>query len=135
MSESGDRGFRNCNPGNIRKGLPWVGLSPVQSDPDFCQFVAPQWGIRAIAKILLHYEGEGVRTVRKAINTWAPPTENDTDAYVADVSRSCGVDPDADIDLRAYLDKLVPAIIVHENGSNPYSADVIALGISLAEGT
>lgn len=129
---SGDRGIRNNNPGNIRLGLPWQGLSPTQTDPAFCQFVAPQWGIRAMAKILLHYESEEFNTVRLIINHWAPPNENDTDAYIADVAALCQTTPDSPLDVRANLDKLIQAIIRHENGSQPYSADIISLGIDLA---
>lgn len=130
---SGDRGFRNNNPGNIRLGLPWQGLAPTQTDPAFCQFVAPQWGIRAMAKILLHYESEGYNTVSKIISHWAPPSENDTDAYIDSVAKQCGVLADAQINVLTYLPKLIPAIIMHENGSQPYSDDVIAFGILLAE--
>ena len=81
-----DRGFRNNNPTNIRLGAPWQGMSPTQTDGSFVQFIAPQWGIRAAAKILLHYQAEGFNTVRQIINHWAPPNENDTDAYIADVA-------------------------------------------------
>ena len=133
MSTSGDRGFRNNNPGNIRLGQPWQGMAATQTDPSFVQFVAPQWGIRAMAKILLHYQAEGFNTVRQIINHWAPPNENDTESYVNDVSALCQTTPDSAIDVKAELPHLIPAIIHHENGSCPYSGDVIALGISLAE--
>ena len=133
MAESGDRGFRNNNPGNVRLGLPWQGLAQTQTDPSFCQFVAPQWGIRAIARILIHYDHEGICTVRRIINTWAPPVENNTDAYVADVAAQCKVFPDEQINVTEYLPQLIAAIIIHENGSNPYSDEVIQLGINLAE--
>ena len=130
---SGDRGFLNNNPGNVRLGLPWQGMTPTQTDPSFVQFVAPQWGIRAIAKILTHYQTEGFNTVRLIINHWAPPNENDTDSYIRDVSALCEVTPDSPLDVKPVLPKLIAAIITHENGSQPYSSDVIALGISLAE--
>jgi len=130
---SGDRGFRNNNPGNVRLGLPWQGMAPTQTDPSFVQFVAPQWGIRAIAKILMHYQTEGFTTIRKIINHWAPPNENDTGAYVADVAHALAALPDQELNVTAELPYLIPAIITHENGSQPYGKDVIALGISLAE--
>ena len=133
MSTSGDRGFRNNNPGNIRLGLPWQGMSSTQTDGSFVQFIAPQWGIRAMAKILLHYQAEEFNTVRLIINHWAPPNENDTDAYISDVAALCEVTPDSPLDVKDALPKLIPAIIKHENGSQPYSADVISLGIALAE--
>ncbi len=49
------RGFRNNNPGNIRHGEPWLGLAEDQTDPDFCQFVSVEYGIRAMFRILETY--------------------------------------------------------------------------------
>lgn len=118
------RGIRNNNPGNIdRDGTAWEGMAPDQSaDPRFVVFAAPEWGLRAIARILLTYEAKGLVTVRSIVNRWAPSVENDTAAYVTAVAGQVGVDPDRPIDLRAPAD-MVPmlrAIIVHENGCNPY---------------
>ena len=42
------RGERNNNPGNIRHGAKWQGLASTQTDKDFCQFISPEYGIRAI---------------------------------------------------------------------------------------
>ena len=50
------RGERNNNPGNIRHGSKWQGLSAQQTDPSFCQFVSPEYGIRAIYKLLQTYQ-------------------------------------------------------------------------------
>ena len=47
------RGERNNNPGNIRTGSTWQGLSLQQTDADFCVFTDPKFGIRALAKVLL----------------------------------------------------------------------------------
>src|SRR3569623_742027 len=68
------RGIRNNNPGNIRWGEDWRGLvAPAQrTDPDFCQFVAPVYGIRAIGKILLTYQARGILMLHRILRTWAP---------------------------------------------------------------
>lgn len=50
------RGERNNNPGNIRHGSKWRGLSIEQADREFCQFVSPEYGIRAIYKLLQTYQ-------------------------------------------------------------------------------
>ena len=45
------RGIRNNNPGNIRKSaIQWRGETPaaLKQDPDFEEFIAPEWGIRAM---------------------------------------------------------------------------------------
>ena len=101
VSSSGDRGFRNNNPGTSDSACRGRAMSPMQTDPSFVQFTAPQWGIRAIAKILTHYQTEGFNTVRKIINQWAPPNENDTDSYIRDVAALCEVTPDTPIDVKA----------------------------------
>lgn len=130
------RGLRNNNPGNIRLGQPWQGLVPTsqRTDPEFCQFTGPEWGIRAIAKILHNYEVEGVTTLRQAINHWAPPVENDTSSYVNAVSQMTGIQPDIYIDLSAYevVMPMVKAIIYHENGSQPYDDVIINNALALA---
>lgn len=136
-SNSGTRGIRNNNPGNIdRNATKWQGMADDQSgDPRFIIFKAPEWGIRAIARLLLTYQNQHkLRTVRKLINRWAPPVENDTDAYVEAVARKVGVDPDEriEIDDCAVMLPLVKAIITHENGRNPYSDTKILEGLRLA---
>lgn len=105
-----------------------------RTDPSFCQFIAPEWGIRAIAKIMDSYHSQGIMTLRDAIHRWAPPVENDTDSYVNDVANRTGLDPDSCIDLTSYITckNVVKAIIFHENGVQPYSDDVIVRGLSLA---
>lgn len=130
------RGLRNNNPGNIRyDGTAWEGLANPPSDGTFCVFVSPEYGIRAIARILSNYVAvDGVAsTVTDIISRWAPPTENDTVSYIADVDDTLGLTPGNDaIDLGSSLPLLVAAIIQHENGLQPYAANTIASGISLA---
>lgn len=127
------RGIRNHNPGNIeRTSVRWKGMSPDQRrDPRFVVFMAPEWGLRAIARILLGDWREGQRTIANLISEWAPPHENDTSAYIAAVGRACGVDPYQPANIPALLPKLIAAIVRHENGVQPYSAETIQLGIDL----
>lgn len=130
------RGEVNANPGNIEyNGTPWQGLDEPPSDGRFCRFTHPKWGIRAISRTLISYQDKhGIRTVRGIINRWAPPVENDTGAYVAAVARNSGLGPDEHLDLHSYEHQrpLVEAIIRHELGYQPYSGDLIDLGLELA---
>lgn len=128
------RGIRNNNPGNIRHGgSRWQGMSATQSDTEYVQFDDPVYGIRALAKLLKNYQSRhGLNTINEIINRWAPPSENITGAYVANVARIVGVDRDQQITVTDYLPGLVTAIITHENGSQPYTSDQISQGISLA---
>lgn len=128
------RGIRNNNPGNIRLShTVWQGQLPVaqQTDDTFVQFTAPEYGIRAIAKILDAYAARGIVTVNDIINTWAPPTENDTASYVQTVADSMGVESTASVSKSEYP-ALIAAIVEHENGSQPYDVSVINKGVEIA---
>lgn len=131
---SGTRGIRNNNPGNIRKSATvWAGQAPpeAQVDKAFVIFTAPEYGIRAMAKILRNYFARGTDTIREVISTWAPASENDTQAYIASVANKLGMSPDQRLSAMD-LPKLIPAIIHHENGAQPYPIDLINKGISLS---
>lgn len=133
MKQETPRGIRNNNPGNIRHGDDWLGLVKEQPDPAFCCFTQPEWGIRAMAKILLNYERKyGISTLRGIIERWAPPVENNTESYIAHVAHAVGGTPEEEIDVAGILPLLIPAIIRHENGKNPYSTETIGMGIRLA---
>lgn len=129
------RGIKNNNPGNLRKGADWKGLATNQIDPDFCVFTVPEFGIRAMAKILIKYQDAyGLNTVAKIINRWAPPNENDTEAYAEHIAKILGVTPNEPIDVHRSdtLVWLIKGIIKHENGDQPYADDVIEQGIKIA---
>lgn len=130
------RGIRNHNPGNIEKGDPWQGLAADQSaDPRFAVFQAPEWGIRALVRVLITYQDRyDIRTVRQIINRWAPPIENDALAYASAVASALRVGLDDRIDVHRYatMERLVRAIIRHENGMQPYDGVTINEGLRLA---
>lgn len=138
------RGIRNNNPGNIDRSAAnkWQGRMPREQmtveqreEKRFEVFASPAWGIRALCVLLISYQDKyGLHSVRGFINRWAPPVENDTGAYVRQVASAMGVKPDDFINLHEYrrLRPMVEAIIAHENGGNPYSADVIEEGLRLA---
>lgn len=129
------RGIRNNNPGNIRHGEKWQGLSDKQTDSSFCIFKTPEYGIRAMAKILLNYQKKyGLKTIKQIISRWAPPNENNTQSYIKSVSLAVSVDPEEEISLnnKNIMMSLIKAIIKHENGEQPYSEQQILNGINLA---
>lgn len=116
------RGIRNNNPGNIRWGDPWQGLVPTakRTDRAFCQFTKPTFGIRALARVLINYKDKhNISTIREVISRWAPPNENNTDAYISAVAAKVGIYENTVIDLHEYkiLKPIVEAIIHHENGT------------------
>jgi hypothetical protein len=129
------RGIRNNNPGNIRENeridYDWIGEAVTDNDGDFEVFISPEYGIRAIGRILDTYARRGVQTVEGIIYTWAPPSENDSASYLSNVVTSTGFGRNAIVGRSDYL-ALVKAIIKHENGIQPYSDDLIHYGLNLA---
>ena len=94
------RGIRNNNPLNIRHNPAnkWLGLRPEQTDPDFCQFESMIYGVRAALRLLLNYRKNGYDTARKIITRWAPPVENNTEAYIRSVALFLDVDKVIQVD-------------------------------------
>lgn len=140
------RGIRNNNPGNIRlSSAAWKGKAKVQSDAAFVTFDTPEYGIRAMARILLNYQSKHkLDTIEEIIDRWAPPVENNTNAYIAQVARAAGVKKDDTISLatnRTLFRKIMIAIINHENGrpqaygkNEWYDAQTVSRGIAMASG-
>lgn len=133
----GARGIRNNNPGNLEysKKNPWEGQTG--DDGRFAKFETPEHGIRALGRNLLSYQRQGIDTVSDIINRWAPPSDNNnTDAYIQAVCAQLGVTADQQLDASNpdTLKALCAAIIQHENGSQPYSDQQLATGVSAAIG-
>lgn len=130
------RGEKNANPGNLRFDLltRWLGQTGHDAD-GFCIFDAPEHGIRALARVLLNYQRlDGCRTLEQVIRRYAPHSENDTGAYLADVAARTGLGPGEALDLHhpGELANLARAIIFHENGRCLYDAVLIAKAVALA---
>jgi len=130
------RGIRNNNPGNIRRtSIKWKGMKAVQRDALFLEFIAPEFGIRALCKVIMNYQKRyGINTIRGVIRRWAPSSENNTTAYIASVAAQSGIYADAPLDLtrRASLLPIIKAIIQHENGQQPYSISLLNKGLDMA---
>ncbi len=130
------RGMRNNNPGNIRRSPdPWQGLADKQSDIEFFTFKNPVYGIRAIARMLINYQDrKKLRSIRQILERWAPPKENNTEAYIEAVSNYTRFHPEQPLDMHSYahLRPMVEAIIFFENGQQPYSDAQIIKGLVLA---
>ena len=94
------RGLRNNNPLNIRRsGDKWQGLKAQQEDREFFQFSEMKWGWRAAFVILCrtYYNKHKLRTIRALITRWAPPKENNTEAYIRRVTDRIGIGPDREL--------------------------------------
>ena len=111
------RGIRNNNPGNIRKGIKWLGRVEPGRDAEFVEFQTMPFGTRALYIDLINKHKGGLRTIQSIIYRYAPPSENLTDAYVSSVSQQIGIPATAVFE--PTLDnfkKFAKAIARHENG-------------------
>ncbi|MBR4297898.1 MAG: structural protein P5 [Bacteroidaceae bacterium] len=88
MKTNLSRGMRNNNPLNIRHSASqWQGMRAEQTDRAFVQFTSMVMGYRAAWRTLETYykRFEAERkpfTPRNIIYRWAPPVENDSEAYL-----------------------------------------------------
>ena len=117
------QGIRNCNPLNIRKSKDqWKGLQAQQTDASFAQFETMEYGWRAAFVLLTrtYYHAYRLYTIRAIVSKWAPPNENNTKAYIQNVSKLTGIDPDEPIGIPSdrpgrWL-MLGAAMAIQENG-------------------
>ena len=126
------RGIRNNNPLNIRKSKDkWKGQRAQQQDAAFCQFENMEWGWRAAFWLLTrtYYHTYRLFTIRTIVQKWAPPHENNTASYIANVSKLTGIGADEPIgipsDQPARWMMLGAAMAIQENGTN--SIDYFAM--------
>lgn len=114
------RGIRNNNPLNIRhnRNNRWQGASDVQDDPEFVRFGTIHFGVRAGFVILRNYIKGGCNTLQAIIKRWAPPSENDTNAYLHAVTQMTGLQPNHIVDFNNMdeMCNLVHAMIRMECG-------------------
>lgn len=121
------RGLRNRNPGNIRRSAVRYKGEVESGDAAFKAFRTMAWGYRAMFVLLHTYRvRHGVATLRGMIARWAPPSENDTEAYLRTVARRSGIDPDAAIDTRDQpaMTRIVAAMACVENGTEPDEKEI-----------
>lgn len=114
------RAERNHNPLNIRKGNNWQGEASVSLDKEFETFINDEYGFRAAFRIIHNgFKAKPPRdTIRKIVNRWAPPIENNTANYISFVSKQTGIDPDTRIvyEHKEIMISIVAAMAFMESG-------------------
>ena len=133
------RGIRNNNPLNIRHSKDrWKGARTEQTDSAFVQFTTMAYGYRAAWKTLESYWKHFHRSQQPfnattIISRWAPPTENDTQAYIRTVLRLTSLggkenlpQPSRGVDIPR-LEKLLAAMTTVECGLPYKEVDLKAI--------
>jgi len=123
------RGLRNNNPLNIRisRDVFQGEISP-STDRAFKQFQTPAYGYRAAFVTLGTYLTQGKNTIEKIVRSWAPESENNTNAYIDQVEKWSLVKRNkilTALDGEDYV-KIVIAMSRVENGIAANPADVRA---------
>lgn len=72
----------NNNPLNIRYSPANQWRGQTGQNKGFCTFKNKAYGFRAAFIILGNYIKNGFDTIEEIIRRWAPPSENDTEAYI-----------------------------------------------------
>jgi len=121
------RGIRNNNPLNIRIGNVWLGEVAEPTDPDFEQFVSMVYGLRAAMVLMrryyFHYKR---RTIAAIVSAWAPPAENNTQAYIDKVCAQTGFSPGEQLIYeKSVITRLVAAMVVVECGARYTVTDAL----------
>jgi hypothetical protein len=127
------RAERNNNPGNLEfRGQ--AGAVPESGSGRFAKFGTQAEGVAALVKQLQRYGSRGLDTLEEIIGTYAPSSENNTQAYVAALSKRLGVGGSDQLDLSDSntLAQLVRGISTHEAGSNYLSDQDVMSGLQMA---
>lgn len=90
IREGGSRSWRNCNPGNIRKGDFSINAGAIGDDASFAIF--PDEDVGKAAIIALLRTSAYIRlTLKDAIFRYAPPVENNSEAYAKFIHDQTGI--------------------------------------------
>ena len=113
-------GLRNNNPGNLRCCDDWQGV--IGDNQGFLVFENIGYGIRALGIDLTTKIRNGYNTIELIIFRYAPPSENDTLAYIASVVEFTGLSQTRELTAdQNTLRRLIRAIMNVELGTQ-YSA-------------
>lgn len=129
QNASNTPGFRNHNPGNLKAASNSTGKSG-----EFSTFASDADGLAAMARQLMLYGDRGNNTPNGIIHTYAPRSENNTRAYIDDVTSRTGFGAGQRLDLHnpEVLKTLMASMIRHEQGSQPYTEEQLKNAIRTA---
>ena len=116
-------GVRNNNPGNLRQ---WGDMP--RDAKGYAMFPTADAGLAAAIKNLrAQQQVHGLNTIESIISKWAPPSENDTGAYISDVVKRTGFGAKQRLNLddAATVAPLLSSIIKHEGNGAAYSDEMI----------
>jgi hypothetical protein len=126
-------GVRNNNPGNLRS---W-GNTP-QDKGGYAVFPSAEDGLNAAIKNLqAQQKVHGLNTIQGIISKWAPPSENNTAAYISDMVKKTGFSADQKLNLNdpKTVAPLLSGIVKHEGNGSGFSDDMINKAVAAQLGS
>lgn len=122
LSDTTPLTLRYNNPGAV-EFKPWMSAYGATLGPNgrYAQFPGPEQGYQVMSRILDTYQNKhGLNNVAGIVNRWAPPhvDRNSTAQYIANVSRSLGVDPNSPLSPEQ-RPSLMRAMAAYEAGRAP----------------
>ena len=145
LSAFNDRGSRNVNPGNV-KGTGYLGQVG-QDEKGHAKFATKEAGVAGVVDRLYRYNQDaqpgdrnpglaGKKTIREIMQIYAPASDgNNTEAYIASISKQLGIAPDQKIDFKQNPELLKPfvqTIMKNESpGARAYTDAEIDKGIEI----
>lgn len=121
-------GVRNNNPGNLRQ---WGDMP--RDSRGYAVFPTAEAGLAAAIKNLQAQQSvHGLNTVQGIISKWAPSSENNTAAYISDVTKRTGFAPNQKLNLDdpKTVAPLISGIVRHEGNSAAYSDEMIERAVN-----
>jgi hypothetical protein len=133
QTQQGSRPSSN-NPGNLRIPGQSTGFAHPKTLDDGFFSLARQLKLYASGNSKAAHH-QKLDTIASILSVYAPSSENNTGAYIKDVSNRTGFNPNQHLDLndRAVLAKLMSAITKHENNKTNYTPQQIQASLQETE--
>lgn len=128
------RAERNFNPGNLNYAGQAGATLESGKGARFAKFASEEEGIAALVRQLRLYQQRGIDTIGEIVKKYAPPNENDTQAYIASMARWTGLSADEKLDFNdtETVRRMVQGISRKEGRFTPLSEGQIMSGIGIA---
>jgi hypothetical protein len=114
-----------------------VGLRPTGATTGFQTFGSPEESIAAgVRQLQTNMDQHKITTLAQQITRWAPPSENDTAAYIKAVAAETGLDPNAPLNVHdKEVARQVIAAIAHRETGRSVAPEIVSRGVDQAFAT
>jgi hypothetical protein len=128
------RSVRNNNPGNLNFAHQGGAVLESGSNARFARFGSMSEGVGALAKQLLRYRDRGLDSLTSIMNRFAPASENNTKAYIANLAKRMHVGADQHLNVAdpEVMRALIRGISQYEAGKSYLKDADLNKGLQMA---